>query len=110
MFGGVRSPSTLGTFLPNPGPNVLASIDLSIGAVGPVATQGVPLEPKGLIFVPTGGGERPDNNGNHDGNNVGSGDSKNNVGSGDSKGGSNAGPRAPTPAGVLVAYPCSSPM
>ena len=107
MFGGVRAPSTLGMFLPNPGPHFLASIDLSIGAVGPVATQGVPLEPKGLIFVPTGSGERSDNTSNHDGNNVGSGDSKNNVGAGNSKGDSNGGPRAPTPAGVPVAYPCA---
>ncbi len=51
----------------NPGPNFLASIDLGTGAVSPVTTQGVPLEPKGLIFVPTGSGDHPDNNGNHDG-------------------------------------------
>ena len=38
----------------NPGPNFLASIDLSNGTVSPVTTQGVPLEPKGLIYLPAG--------------------------------------------------------
>lgn len=59
-----------------PGPNILASIDLNTGALSPVTTQGVPLQPKGLVFVPTGGGDRPDNSGTNDL-------------SGDSEGGSN---------------------
>jgi hypothetical protein len=64
----------------NPGPNYLASIDLGTGTVSPVTTTGVPLEPKGLIYLPTGSDHTDSgdsggtgDNGNRDGND-GSGD------------------------------------
>jgi len=86
------TPGNANSAPPNPGPNFLASIDLNTGAVSPVTTQGVPLEPKGLIFVPTGSGDRPDNNGNNNNNNNNNNNGNNdgnNDGSGDSQGGSN---------------------
>lgn len=48
-----------------PGPNYLATIDLTTGTVSPLTTAGVPLQPKGLIFVPTRGGDHPDTDGSN---------------------------------------------
>jgi hypothetical protein len=72
------TPAGANTAPANPGPNYLANIDLNTGTVSPITTTGVPLEPKGLIFLPSRGDGHDDhgNNGhdNNGDNNNGDGD------------------------------------